>query len=385
MEEITFDQFTLFHCAGSDCPYTCCALWKIFVDAKTEKFYQSCEGEFGEYLRKNLVHIDGRTMMRLDDDGRCMLLNEDGLCRIQLEYGEGALCNTCATYPRQEISYENTTIYSMALSCPEVARELLERKSPLHILRKTVKTPPDMEADSKEKAELWEIRHKAFNTAIRILQDRDCDIVQRQRLFLLMSQAVQEAIDAEKPHLAQKVLSVFSVPEEYRKLAADVNVASSAVSKVQLLKKLSGFIFKEDGSYQLRATTELAIQYLQSEKADLDAFAAFFGTIKEKKRQQEMENILLGFLPGNYCSEFGDENLFYQAAYVVFLTQLYRVLSAVGYVGGERSEDAQRDPVFISYIARAFEQRGSGIRDRICQSMEEQGLFDLGYLFQLIA
>ncbi len=385
MEEITFDQFKLFRCAGSDCPYTCCALWKIWVDEGTEKFYQSCEGEFGEYLRKNLVYVDGRAMMRLDNDGRCMLLSENGLCRIQMEYGEKALCNTCATYPRQSISYEDITIRSMTMSCPEVARELLERKSPLHILRKKVKTPPDMEAGSKEEAELREIRHRAFDTAIRILQDRDCDIVQRQRLFLLMSQAVQEAIDAEKPQLAKKVLTVFSAPEEYRKLAADVNVASGAVSKVQLLKKLGGFIFEESGSYQLRATTELAMKYLQSEKADLDAFAAFFGTIREKKKQQEMENILLGFLPGNYYSEFGGKNLYYQAAFVVFLAQVYRVLSAVGYVGGERSEDAQRDPVFIAYIVRAFEQRGSGIRDRICQTMEEQGLLDMGYLFQLIA
>lgn len=52
----------------------------------------------------------------------------DGLCRIQAELGEHALCNTCRDFPRLRHDYGSFTELGLELSCPESARILLSRE-----------------------------------------------------------------------------------------------------------------------------------------------------------------------------------------------------------------------------------------------------------------
>ena len=50
---------------------------------------------------------------------------QDGLCRIQAELGEQALCHVCRTFPRLTHEYEGFTEHALELSCPEAARLIL--------------------------------------------------------------------------------------------------------------------------------------------------------------------------------------------------------------------------------------------------------------------
>ncbi|MCD7860117.1 MAG: hypothetical protein LUH51_08205 [Firmicutes bacterium] len=49
----------------------------------------------------------------------------DGLCRIQAELGEQALCKTCREFPRLTHDYGSFLEYGLELSCPEAARRIL--------------------------------------------------------------------------------------------------------------------------------------------------------------------------------------------------------------------------------------------------------------------
>ena len=126
MEMIVLGNYFSFACLAGKCTSTCCAGWQIFVDEKDYKRFLKLEPL---WLRQDILsHIrkkDGSYYFQNGEDGRCAMLDEDGLCRIQRNTEEKALCNTCRKYPRLINQTDRTLYLSMAASCPVVADFLL--------------------------------------------------------------------------------------------------------------------------------------------------------------------------------------------------------------------------------------------------------------------
>ena len=90
--------FDTFRCIAGSCPDSCCKEWDVQVDAAAAACYRSLSGDLGDWLQEVLYDEDGETYMAIVD-GRCPMWRTDGLCRIQAELGEGALCKTCREFP----------------------------------------------------------------------------------------------------------------------------------------------------------------------------------------------------------------------------------------------------------------------------------------------
>ena len=116
--------FDSFRCIASACPDSCCKEWDVLVDETSAQFYRSLPGRLGEDLRSFLHDEDGCTVMTITD-GRCPMWRRDGLCRIQAELGEQALCDTCRDFPRLRHDYGDFVERMLELSCPEAARIIL--------------------------------------------------------------------------------------------------------------------------------------------------------------------------------------------------------------------------------------------------------------------
>lgn len=71
---------------------------------------------------------------RQDEEKRCYFLNEDNLCNMYTALGEKALCKTCKRYPRHIEEFEGVREMTLSVSCPEVAKILLQRKEPVQFL-----------------------------------------------------------------------------------------------------------------------------------------------------------------------------------------------------------------------------------------------------------
>jgi len=117
--------FDSFHCIASACPDSCCKEWDVQVDAASAKYYRSLPGALGDRLREVLYEEEGETYMAIDPDRRCPMWRDDGLCRIQAEQGEAALCKTCREFPRLTHDYGDFIERGLELSCPEAARMIL--------------------------------------------------------------------------------------------------------------------------------------------------------------------------------------------------------------------------------------------------------------------
>jgi len=116
-----FDQF---HCIASACPDSCCKEWTVQVDAESAAYYRSLSGALGDRLRQVMTAEDGDTVM-INEDNRCPMWRQDGLCRIQAELGHDALCKTCREFPRLTHDYGDFVEMGLELSCPEAARIIL--------------------------------------------------------------------------------------------------------------------------------------------------------------------------------------------------------------------------------------------------------------------
>ena len=122
------DFYDTFRCIADRCPDSCCKEWDVAVDAEKAAFYRRLPGALGDRLRRFLKDEDGETYLTLEN-GRCPMWRADGLCRIQAELGEGALCATCRDFPRLRHDYGSFTELGLELSCPEAARILLSREN----------------------------------------------------------------------------------------------------------------------------------------------------------------------------------------------------------------------------------------------------------------
>ena len=113
-----------FRCIAGRCPDSCCREWDVDVDEASAAFYRALPGPLGDRLRQVLRDTDDGTVM-VNQDGRCPMWREDGLCRIQAELGEEALCQVCSRFPRLRHDYGDFVELGLELSCPEAARLIL--------------------------------------------------------------------------------------------------------------------------------------------------------------------------------------------------------------------------------------------------------------------
>ena len=120
------DIYDRFRCIASACPDSCCQQWDVAVDKEKAAYYRGLPGELGDRLRRYLKDEEGEVYLTLEET-RCPMWRSDGLCRIQAELGEGALCKTCREFPRLTHDYGSFLELGLELSCPEAAMLLLER------------------------------------------------------------------------------------------------------------------------------------------------------------------------------------------------------------------------------------------------------------------
>ena len=189
MKIIKPSYFDTFRCIASFCPDSCCKEWDVLVDSDKAAFYRSLPGDLGDRLRQVLKDEDGETYMTIENR-RCPMWRADGLCRIQAELGEGALCKTCRDFPRLTHDYGNFIEYGLELSCPEAARIILNTPSPVFIEQEV----PGGEAPEYDPVDM-EVLLRTRETARGILADSTRSIGETLSLLILYAYQAQAALN----------------------------------------------------------------------------------------------------------------------------------------------------------------------------------------------
>ncbi len=179
-----------FKCTADKCPDTCCAGWQIVIDEETLEKYHKYEGPFGNRLANS---IDGREgIFKQYEDKRCAVLDDNNLCDIYTEAGPEMFCRTCKTYPRHFEEFENVREISLAMSCPEAAKLILEPKEPVKFI--TVEKRYQEEVYEVFDFFLYSKLVDAREIIIDILQDRTRTIKERMAMALCFTHDLQARI-----------------------------------------------------------------------------------------------------------------------------------------------------------------------------------------------
>lgn len=131
------DYYDSFSCIAGACPDTCCRGWSIVVDAASAERFATLQGDIGARLRAALACQDGETVITCRPDGRCQMLEDDGLCSLQSACGEESLCQVCHRFPRFVTQIGLNQEWGLSLSCPEAARLILTRTNPVTYIHET--------------------------------------------------------------------------------------------------------------------------------------------------------------------------------------------------------------------------------------------------------
>ena len=204
------DYFDAFHCIAGDCPDSCCKEWAVQVDASSAAFYRSLSGPLGDRLREVLQEENGETVMTILDR-RCPMWRQDGLCQIQAELGEEALCHTCREFPRLTHDYGDFVELGLELSCPEAANIILNSGRPQSV---TLETQNGETPEYDEEA--MDILKHTREEMLDILFDNSRSVEEALALGLLYGYQAQALLDGEEQvpfHPESALLEV----QEFRK------------------------------------------------------------------------------------------------------------------------------------------------------------------------
>ena len=185
------EYYDKFKCVADACEATCCAGWQIVIDEEALCRYKFEQGEYGEELRNRIDWEEG--VFKQDCRKRCAFLKENNLCEMYERLGEESLCVTCGNYPRHIEEFENLREITLTISCPEVARILLEQKEPMKFSEKEIEEEEEEFEDFDPF--FFSYLEDARKIMIAILQNRGVSLTVRVALVKRMAEEMQNIVE----------------------------------------------------------------------------------------------------------------------------------------------------------------------------------------------
>lgn len=304
-----------FKCTADQCPDTCCAGWQIVIDEEALEKYHKYEGPFGNRLANSIDWREG--VFKQYEDKRCAFLDENNLCDIYSEAGPQMFCRTCKTYPRHFEEFENVREISLAMSCPEAARLILESKEPVRFL--TVEKPFKEEIYEDFDFFLYSKLVDAREIIINILQDRACPVKDRMAMVLAFTHDLQSRIYRGHTIAMEDVFARYTKPGAKSRFAKLLTLYKelpevSGDLKKGMLKQLDKLEVLRDSWPELLQKTienvnnrELEKLWKESEDdVDLDIiaehlmvyfiFTYFCGAVYDEEAHSKMKFAVIGTL-----------------------------------------------------------------------------------------
>lgn len=128
MKTVYPDYYPQFRCIADRCVHNCCIGWEIDIDPVTLRRYLLMDGPLGERLRQSIAFDADGAHFKLDAQKRCLMLNQNGLCDLITEAGDGALCGICRDHPRFRNRLRGVEEIGLGLCCEAACKLILDGK-----------------------------------------------------------------------------------------------------------------------------------------------------------------------------------------------------------------------------------------------------------------
>lgn len=238
------NYYKKFSCIADKCKHSCCVGWEIDIDKETYEAYKSNDTDFGKRLNNNIVFNDDYACFKLAENDRCPFLNENNLCEIILNIGEGSLCQICSDHPRFRNFYGDRTEIGLGLTCEEASRIILNENSPFSLVE--IEDDNKSEAIYDDETEFFNIRNEIYN------------IIEGEKRFEAITNALIDKFNVELPALSTSewvdtYLNLERLDNEWSKMLEElkssdnVQIAKPYSNEKALKNLLIYFIYRHLG------------------------------------------------------------------------------------------------------------------------------------------
>ncbi|MBP1563531.1 MAG: flagellin lysine-N-methylase [Oscillospiraceae bacterium] len=205
-----------FKCTGSACPQNCCGRWERVLWTN-EEYERLVSREMPEELRVKIgsAFVKEQNARNINlSNLACPFLSENGLCSLQLTFGEEILSATCAMYPRTAVFNNSVLTRGCFSSCPEVLRILSEDENALEISLRTVQVhgnTVEFKAVSCEneqdfaKNPALAFRNELFGLFFDIISEKSAGIQTNLAIGAVAAKTLSEVSENELPEAIEKL------------------------------------------------------------------------------------------------------------------------------------------------------------------------------------
>lgn len=396
-----------FHCIGSSCEDSCCVGWRVDIDQETYKKYRKIKNEelsrlFDNHVKRNrsaTKSAENYAKIKLAAGGACPFLNNEMLCRIQLDHGEGHLSNVCTTYPRADNMINGVLERSATMSCPEAARRALLKQEAMefdedteaaqvrNIIRHNVNTHATKYANKPERY-LWEFR--VFS--VTLLQDRKHELWERLITLGIFFDKAQELIrNGKVAELPGLIISFETMLEDGSVKKTISNIPVQNTIQMELLKEIADnrYLAGVNSHRYIECFGEFlnGINYASNcTVADIgqryhDAWENYYEPYM-REHEYILENYLVNYIFKNLFPFTGEETLFDAYMMLVMHYSLIK-MHLIGMAGYHKGLNDSLVIKLIQSFAKTVEHNQKYLRE-IAAIMKQNNFNTMAYMAVLI-
>ena len=349
------DYYKEFKCIADKCEDTCCAGWQIVIDKESLQKYKKIRGNFRKRMLKSVNRFSGT--FRQDKDKRCAFLNENNLCDLYLAQGEDGFCKTCREYPRHTEEFEGVREITLSLSCPEVARIVMNRKEPVHFI--------SYEKDGEEEFDdfdpfLYSVLDDARKEMIRLLQDRSLTVSERTVLVLGMAHDMQGRMNRRELFDCMTVIDKYGTDRALVYVREYLNRAYVKEKEIGLTTDMFSHLYqlellREEWGVLLDETRDLLYGDMEAYRELRKEFTAHQKGNVALDVDILLEQLLVYFLFTYFPGAVYDGEIYAKAQFAVYCVWMIWELWMARWVKNEKALDLEEMTELVYRFSREVE------------------------------
>lgn len=378
MKYLQTDLYHNFNCIGGECKESCCAAdWNIIVDNDTYQRYEKLDDTTKHWIYENIETCeDGSYKINMDTKGRCPFLNENNLCNIILKTSEDYISQVCQTYPRKISTYNEIEFCTVSTSCPEAARLLVERDTPIQFYTEENEKRPD----GGKNLELFRALLRGYETSIEILQNNKLSLGEKYVYLLLLVEEIQPVIEKKEFDKVPLILEKFKNENNRKAMIKSVdNIFSMKLNQWTMVSLLLNILLSSEIEEK---------EWLYSNIVGMlntlneSTYNVWKNKYKKIEVNREKENLAVQFIFEYFMDALNKKSLFNSLA-KMYVMQAYIEIFEVYFYKKKGKLSAEDRIKIITEISRIMEH--TVILDCICDEfMEENPTLNLIRLLNCI-
>lgn len=371
------DYYEEFSCIADKCEDTCCAGWQIVIDKDSLQKYRKIRGDFRKRMLRSVDWLRGT--FRQDKNKRCAFLNENNLCDLYLAQGENGFCKTCCEYPRHTEEFEGVREITLSLSCPEVARIVMNRMDPVTFI--------SHEKDGEEEFDdfdpfLYSVLDDARKEMIRLLQDRSLTVAERTVLVLGMAHDMQGRMNRRELFDCMTVIDKYGTDKALAFVREfldkeEVKQRASALAGKMFVHLYELELLREEWGVLLNETQDLLYGDMDKYRCVRAEFAVY--QAKNATVDIHLEQLLVYFLFTYFPGAVYDGEIYAKAQLAVYCVWMIWELWMARWLKNEKSLDLEEMTEIVYRFSREVEHSDLNLKT-IEKIMEKKWFLKAGKL-----